>query len=67
MVSAQDVPGCHDSGTTSTFEPRFSENFRLRYRTLRMSVFEVTGRKVTGARRLERGKNIRWQIRVRPS
>ena len=41
--------------------------FRMqgRVRTLRQRT--VTGGEVTKARRLERGKNIRWEIHVRPN
>ena len=50
-----------------TFELRFSEEFGIGYRTLRDHAFTVTGGEVVRARRLEPGKNVRWQIHVRPT
>ena len=49
-----------------TFELRFSEEFPLSYVTLRDHAFTVTGGEVTQARRLEPGKNVRWEITVTP-
>ena len=49
-----------------TAEIEFSEEFGLSYVTLRDYAFTVTGGEVTGARRLEQGKNIRWEITVSP-
>ena len=43
-----------------------NEDLPISYKTLRDHAFSVTGGEVKRARRLERGKNIRWQIRVRP-
>ena len=50
-----------------TFELRFSEEFPLSYRTLRDHAFTVTHGEVVKARRLEPGKNVRWEIHVRPA
>ena len=36
------------------------------YKTLRDHAFTVTGGEVFKARRLEKGKNVRWEIHVRP-
>ena len=62
------MPNEHDGETAFTFELRCSADVTgLSYRTLRDSAFDVTNGRVTGARRLERGKNRRWEIRVEPS
>ncbi len=58
----------HDGSTAFTFELRFSEDWTagLSYATLRDSAFTVTNGEVTGVRRLEAGKNQRWEITVAP-
>ena len=62
------VPATHDGSSPFTFELRFSENVRgLSYKTLRDHAFSVAGGEVVKARRLERGKNVRWEITVTPS
>lgn len=64
------APASHEgSVTTFTFELRFSETPKadFSYRTLRDHAFTLTGGEVFNARRLERGKNVRWEISVRPS
>ena len=65
-ASAHDVPAAHDGSTTFTFELRFSETPRkgFSYKTLRDHAFTVTSGEVTKARRLEKGKNVRWEIHV---
>ena len=63
---ARDVPGSHDGSASFTFELRFSEEFSISYRTLRDHAFTVTGGEVVRVKRLERGKNVRWEISVRP-
>ena len=67
-ASAHDVPTAHDGSTTFTFEVRFTETPRegFGYKTLRDHAFTVTGGEVVKARRLEKGKNVRWEISVRP-
>ena len=67
-ASAHDVPAAHDGSTTFTFELRFSETPRkgFSYKTLRDHAFTVTSGDVTKARRLEKGKNVRWEIHVTP-
>ena len=60
------APSSHNGSSRFTFELRFSEQFKLSYRTLRDDAFTVTGGEVTKARRLEQGKNIRWEITVAP-
>ena len=67
-ASAHDVPESHDGSAAFTFELRFSETpGSFSYRTLRDHAFTVTGAEVAKARRLERGKNVRWEITVEPS
>ena len=66
-ASAHNAPNSHDGSTAFTFELRFSEEFKVSYRTLRDHAFTVTGGEVTKARRLERPGNIRWEITVKPS
>ena len=61
----RDLPKNHGSAAF-TFELRFSEDFSISYLTLRDSAFSVTNGQVTGARRLESGKNRRWEIHVVP-
>ena len=66
-ASAHDVPADHGGSTTTiTFELRFSEQFGISYITLRDRAFTVTDGEVSGARRLEQGKNTRWEISVTP-
>ena len=62
-----DLPFEHDGETPFTFELRFSEDVEgLSYKTLRDDAFTVTNGRVSGARRLVRGSNERWQITVVP-
>ena len=63
-ASASGLPTSHDDHVT--FELEFSEEFLLSYKTLRDHAFTVTGGEVIKARRLERGKNVMWEIHVRP-
>ena len=66
-ASFHDAPRTHDGSAAFTVELRFSEEIAgLSYRTLRDSAFTVTNGRVTGARRLEAGRNRRWQITVEP-
>ena len=67
-ATTHDVPAAHDGSTTFTFELRFSETPRkgFSYKTLRDNAFTVTGGEVVKARRLEKGKNVRWEIHVTP-
>ena len=68
-ASVHDAPDSHDGPTTFTFELRFSETPKddFSYVTLRDHAFTVIGGAVTNARRLEPGKNVRWEIAVQPS
>ena len=63
-----DTPSSHDVQTAFIFELRFSEEpaSDFSYRTLRDHSFTVTEGEVVNARRLERGKNVRWEITVQP-
>ena len=68
MASAHDVPSSHDGSAAFTFELRFSEDPEpdFSYTTVRDHAFTVTGGSVTYVRRLEPGKNVRWEITVTP-
>ena len=67
-AAIHDAPKSHDGQEDFTFELRFSEDPKedFSYKTLKDHAFTVTGGEVDGARRLEEGKNIRWQITVSP-
>ena len=67
-ASIHDAPQSHDGQNAFTFELRFSEAPKqgFSYKTLRDHAFTVTGGEVFKARRLEKGKNVRWEIHVRP-
>ena len=66
--SAHDVPASHNGQDAFTFELRFSEDPEpdFSYVTVRDHAFTVTGGSVTYVRRLEPGKNVRWEITVTP-
>ena len=66
-ASAHGVPASHDGSAAFTFELRFSEEMPLSYKTLRDHAFTATGGEVVKARRLEKGKNLGWEITVQPS
>ena len=67
-ASIHSEPASHDGRAEFTFELRFSENLEgFSYRTLRDHTFTVTGGEVQEARRLVRGSNTRWEIKVRPT
>ena len=68
-ASAQNVPSSHDGSSTFTFELRFSEAPEpgFSYTTVRDYAFTVAGGSVTYVRRLEPGRNVRWEITVTPS
>ena len=64
-ASVHEEPTSHDGEMEFTFELRFSENVTgLSYKTLRDHAFKVTGGEVKGARRLEQGRNARWEIKI---
>ena len=63
----EEMPETHDGSAVFTFELRFSEELGISYRTLQDHAFTVSGGEVVKARRLEPGKNVRWEIHVRPA
>ena len=67
-ASTHDVPSSHNGQDAFTFELRFSEAPEpdFSYTTVRDHAFTVTGGSVTYVRRLEPGKNVRWEITVTP-
>ena len=65
-ASIHDAPDSHDGETAFTFDLKFSEEFSISYKKLRDHAFEVSGGRVTQARRLEKPSNLRWEIRVKP-
>ena len=67
-ASAIGVPASHDGASTFTFELRFSEEpgKGFSYKTLRDHAFTVANGEIIKARRLEKGKNARWEIHVTP-
>ena len=66
-ASVHDAPASHDGSSAFTFELRFSEEPIISYKTLRDHAFTVSGGDVSGARRLEKDRNVRWEVRVEPS
>ena len=67
-ATTHDKRSSHDGSAVFTFELRFSENIEgLSYTTLQEHAFTVTGGSVSKARRLEPGKNVRWEITIQPS
>ena len=68
-ASVHNVPSSHNGQDAFTFELRFSEDPKpdFSYTTVRDHAFTVTGGSVTYVRRLEPGKNVRWEITVTPS
>ena len=67
-ATVHDVPSSHDGATAFTFKLRFSENMEsFSYTTLQEHALTVTGGSVSNVRRLEPGKNVRWEITVTPS
>ena len=65
-ATIHDAPDSHNGQSKFTFELRFNEQFGLSYKTLRDHAFTVAGGEVVKARRLEKGKNVRWEITVQP-
>ncbi len=69
-ATTHDVPESHDGATEFTFELRFNEEpgSGFSYAKLRNNnAFTVTGGSVSNVRRLEAGKNVKWEITVLPS
>ena len=66
-ASIHNAPESHDGSASFTFGLRFSENIEgLSYTTLQEHAFTVTEGSVSNVRRLEAGKNLRWEITVTP-
>ena len=67
-ASAHDMPSSHNGQDAFIFELRFREAPEpgFSYTTVQDHVFTVTGGSVTYVRRLELGKNVRWEITVSP-
>ena len=67
-ATTHNKPSSHDGSAAFTFELRFSEDIEgLSYTTLQEHAFTVTGGSVSKVRRLEPGKNARWEITIQPS
>ena len=65
-ASLENIPGSHNGTASFTFEIRFSEEFKLSFKTLRNEAFTVTGGSVKAARRLDKPSSIHWQIVIEP-
>ena len=67
-ATIHDQPPSHNGEDAFTFELRFSEDPQpdFSYTTVRDHVFTVTGGSVTYVRRLEPGRNVRWEVTVTP-
>ena len=63
-----DEPSSHDGSAAFTFELRFSEApaDSFSYTTVRDHAFTVAEGSVSNVRRLEPGKNVKWEITVTP-
>ena len=68
-VSVESTPTSHNGSNSFRIRIAFSEapKSSFSYTTMRDHAFTVTGGDVTGARRLVRGKNLRWEITVQSS
>ena len=67
-ATVRDKPSSHDGSAAFTFELRLSENIEsFSYTTLQDHALTVTGGTGLKVRRLEAGKNVRWEITVQPS
>ena len=60
------TPQSHDGQSAFSFELRFSEQFSLSYKKLKVHAFTVTGGAVKSVQRIEKGSNVRWRITVVP-
>ena len=63
----RNVPPEHDGSSGFTFRLAFSEAPRVSFRTLRDQALAASGGTVQRVRRVERGRNDLWEIRVKPS
>ena len=67
-ATTHDEPSSHDGSAAFTFEIRLSENIDgFSYTTLQEHALTVTGGTLPKVRRLEPGRNVRWEITVQPS
>ena len=68
-ATVHNKPSSHDGSTAFTFELRLSEApvDEFSYMTLQNHALAVTGGTGLKVRRLEAGKNVRWEITVTPS
>ena len=68
-VSVESAPTSHNGSDSFRIRVAFSETPEsgFSYTTMRDDAFTVAGGDVTGARRLVRGKNLRWEVTVQPS
>ena len=62
-----DVLGEHKGSGTFEVRLAFNTEPRMSYKTVRDTMFDVTGGTITGARRVTRGKNQHFDIVVKPS
>ena len=62
-----DVRGEHKGSGTFEVRLAFNTEPRMSYKTVRDTMFDVTGGTITGARRVTRGKNQHFDIVVKPS
>ena len=66
-ASFTQAPAAHDGSSTFKLHLEFShEPEGFSYVTVRDALFDVEGGSISEARRLERGKNLRWEISVVP-
>ena len=66
-ASFGEMPTEHDGSNAFTFELHFSEHIAgLSYKTVGGPLLDVTGARVTGARRLTKGSNQGWLVAVTP-
>ena len=66
-VILENNPASHNGTDEFTFQIRFSEHFKLSYKTLRDHAFAVVGGTVKKAQRQVKGSNIGWTITVEPA
>ena len=61
------APATHDGSSTFLLHLEFShEPKRLSYRTVRDALFDIEGGRIEKARRLEKGRNLRWEMTIVP-
>ena len=66
-VILENNPASHNGTDEFTFQIRFSEHFKLSYKTLRDHAFTVVGGTMKKAQRQVKGSNIGWTITVEPT